>query len=222
MMNPVLVELLEHWERLRAGRIAPMRSEIDPRAIENVLEHAFILERPASGVARFRIAGMQLADLMGMEVRGMPAETIINAEDRPQFQAILNGLFQDPEIIQLDLATAQPGQTGIRAEMLLLPMKNDQGEISRVLGCLVSQGAIFAPPYRFHIRSHKITRIVGQADPGVAETPEQSVIDTRPIAGFAETPAVFKPAPVTPKPDDLTARPSYLRLVSSDEGCGSA
>lgn len=35
--NPVLVEILEYWERLRDGRNAPLRSEVDPRQIENAL-----------------------------------------------------------------------------------------------------------------------------------------------------------------------------------------
>jgi len=33
-----------------------MRSQIDPRGLEQVLPSAFILERIAPGVARFRIA----------------------------------------------------------------------------------------------------------------------------------------------------------------------
>ncbi|NQW14520.1 MAG: PAS domain-containing protein, partial [Rhodobacter sp.] len=60
MKNPVLVEILEYWERLRDGRNAPLRSEVDPRQIENALEHAFILERVQADHVRFRIAGIQI------------------------------------------------------------------------------------------------------------------------------------------------------------------
>ncbi|MCB2111761.1 MAG: PAS domain-containing protein, partial [Rhodobacteraceae bacterium] len=59
-----------YWEALRAGREVPYRSEIDPRGIESALEHTFVLERIAPRIARFRLAGVHLCDLMGMEVRG--------------------------------------------------------------------------------------------------------------------------------------------------------
>ena len=57
-------------------RAVPMRSDVDPRGIERSLEHAFILERIAPQMARFRLAGMHLTDLMGMEVRGMPTTAL--------------------------------------------------------------------------------------------------------------------------------------------------
>ena len=57
----------------------PRRAEIDPRGIENALEYAFILERIAPGMARIRLAGIHLSDLMGMEVRGMPLTSFIDA-----------------------------------------------------------------------------------------------------------------------------------------------
>jgi hypothetical protein len=197
MKNPILVELLDHWENLRGGRIAPMRSEIDPRQIENVLKHAFILERVADGEARIRIAGMELCALMGMEARAMPATAIIAPDCRTEFSAILRGLFTAPEIVELTLETAAPGQRALQADMLLLPMKNDLGEISRVLGCLVANGAPSNPPHRFAITSCKATRIVAP--------------DYKPkhhkIEGFAETPQRFTPKPARPN------EASHLTLV---------
>ncbi len=44
MQDPVILYLLNYWERLRAGRIAPMRSELDPREIRDALDHTFILD----------------------------------------------------------------------------------------------------------------------------------------------------------------------------------
>ena len=61
-----------YWEALRGMNQLPKRSQIDPRGIEMALENTFILERIAPGIARLRIAGGHLNDLMGMEVRGMP------------------------------------------------------------------------------------------------------------------------------------------------------
>ena len=61
-----------YWTALLTGDSVPMRSQIDPRGLENILEYTFILERIAPSLARFRLAGSHLNNLAGMEVRGMP------------------------------------------------------------------------------------------------------------------------------------------------------
>jgi hypothetical protein len=194
MKNPILVEMLEHWENLRGGRIAPSRSEIDPRQIENALRHAFIIERVADGEARFRIAGMGLCDLMGMEVRAMPANSVILPDNRDQFSTIVQGLFSTPEIIELSLETVAPGQRRLKADMLLLPMMNDLGEITRILGCLVANGAATSPPHRFAITSHKVTRIIASSHQPKRSRPRRQRVD-----GFAEAQQRFTPTSSRPK-----------------------
>lgn len=212
MKNPILVELLDHWERLRAGRVAPLRSEIDPRQIENALAHAFILEKPRGGDCRFRIVGMKVCDLMGMEVRGMPAASLIAPTERDRFNSILNKMFETPEIIELTLTAGLPGRRAIRADMLLLPMTDDQGRVSRILGCVVADGSPVAPPYRFSIVSQKVTRIVAlkRLIPGTG-------IKSAP-AGFAENPqtAFVSQPPPYPRPKRRNGR-SHLTLVKSDD-----
>ena len=74
--NPI-AEVEAYWEALRGSRLMPTRAEIDPRGIEQALEYAFIVERIAPGIARLRIAGSHLNELMGMEVRGMPLTAFI-------------------------------------------------------------------------------------------------------------------------------------------------
>lgn len=205
MKNPVFSELLTHWEKLRAGRIAPLRSEIDPRQIENVLEHAFILERAPSGDIRFRIAGMRLSDLMGMEIRGMPATTIIHQDCRDKFRNILRGLFAQPEIVELALDCPRPGRASLSGDMLLLPMQSDAGELSRILGCLVSHGLVTSVPHRFTIKESQRTRIVT----GNRARTRQAT------AGFAEPAAIFTHAP-RPSQTPGDAHP-HLRLVRSGD-----
>lgn len=210
MKNPVLLELLAHWESLRAGRIAPLRSEIDPRQIENVLEHAFILEQSEVGAPRFRIAGMALCDLMGMEVRAMPATAIIAPKHRPRFLEILNRMFFAPEIVELALKGPRAGAAP-NGEMLLLPMKNDAGEITRILGCLGTNAPGRSPsfrgtPCRFTITARKATRIVST----------ENVCARQPMNGFAEAQAAFIPAQPAKGGKEVRTG-SHLRLVKSDD-----
>lgn len=208
MKNPVLVEILEYWERLRDGRTAPLRSEVDPRQIENALEHAFILERIQPDHVRFRIAGMQICDVMGMEVRGMPAASMITPEGRAEFENILASVFTAPEIVELHLEAARPCIASLSAQMLLLPLKSDQGEMSRILGCLVTEGLRGEPPCRFKLASKKVTRIVATDFTDIRQS----------VAGFAESPDIYASPPSLPASQrQAAAKGAYLRLVKSGE-----
>ena len=71
MKQDALHNLRTYWEKLRAGRVAPYRAELDPRAFEDVLENMFILEQLNPSQIRVRLAGMSLCEMMGMEVRGL-------------------------------------------------------------------------------------------------------------------------------------------------------
>ena len=123
-----------YWEALRAGREVPYRSEIDPRGIESALEHTFVLERIAPRIARFRLAGVHLCDLMGMEVRGMPVTAFFAPPARAEIESILGRVFDGPETAELTLAgDVAPGRPQLDARMLLLPMKSDLGDVSHLL-----------------------------------------------------------------------------------------
>ena len=87
ILFPALREVEAYWSGLRDGRAMPARADVDPRGIQSALEYAFILERIAPGVARFRVAGMHLNDLMGMEVRGMPLTAMFVPEGRKEISA---------------------------------------------------------------------------------------------------------------------------------------
>ncbi|TAN01215.1 MAG: PAS domain-containing protein, partial [Rhizobiaceae bacterium] len=50
------VDLFQYWDRLRAGRTAPRRTEIEPADIKSLLADTFILEQDSRGEAVFRLA----------------------------------------------------------------------------------------------------------------------------------------------------------------------
>ena len=62
LARQVMAQMRAYWEGLRADRLVPQRAEVDPRGIERALEYAFILDRIAPGIGRFRLAGMHLTD----------------------------------------------------------------------------------------------------------------------------------------------------------------
>jgi hypothetical protein len=224
MRDPVILNLLTYWEKLRAGRIAPFRSEFDPRELNRAFEHTFILEAVRDGDVRFRLAGARICDLMGMELRGMPPHALIAMEFREAFDQILAELLANPQIVELSIRAQNGSQPGATGALLLLPMLNDAGEIKRVLGGLSFQGATGQLPRRFEICGKKQTRIVAVDHDGI----------TGHLPGFAEQAAAFCTPPlsqgaVKPRPafqsveGNPTARRSktdrtrpYLRIVKDD------
>ena len=209
-----LTQVKAYWDALRGGRIMPNRTEIDPRGIENALEYSFIVERIAPGVARVRVAGSHLKDLMGMEVRGMPLGTLLNAPSRRQISDALEEVFETPaECTMLLQSEASAGKPALEARLLLLPLKSDLGDVSRILGAVVSKGEIGRAPRRFDIMEIDIKPINRGAEPPelqAVETPPSPV--QKPVPGFAEMAAKFKGKTQAPRP-----KTPYLRLVKRDD-----
>lgn len=200
-----LSEMRAYWESLRSGRLVPLRSEIDPREIAGALEYGFILEHLQPGAIRFRLAGIHLTDLMGMEVCGMPLRSFISPKDRGRFSATLERVFIQPEIHEYTLCSETSGGGKLRARLLILPLKSDSGEINRAIGCLVSNGIIGLAPRRFNILETRVTSLInGEQTREMAEE-ELPMASPPRVAGFGEAQRSF----------DADPRPA-LRLVKTD------
>ncbi len=205
MRHHMIQEVRAYWEALREDGQIPLRSRVDPRGIERALEHAFVLERVAPGLARFRVAGMHLNELMGMEVRGMPLSAFFLPEAREMLAPLVEGTFSAPQISELGLRSpARIGCPEMEGAMILLPLRNDKGEITRALGSLVMAGDMGRAPRRLTIAEARTIPL-----PGVPQ-PERGVEEflspiPQPGGGFAEAPTTFRPA-----------RRGHLRLVKTD------
>ncbi|MCX7559782.1 PAS domain-containing protein [Sulfitobacter sp. F26204] len=212
-----IAQVEAYWEAVRGTRLLPKRSDIDPRGIEQALEYAFILERIAPGIARLRIAGNHLNDLMGMEVRGMPLTSFFAAADRPAISDMLEDVFQMPAMSTLKLTSpAAGGRPKLDARMILLPLKSDLGDVSRALGCFVSKGDMGLSPRRFDIVTKTVLHITAGQPPARPSDPLRnpallSISRRQDLpTGMAED----------SKPFDGTSkkrRPPYLRLVKSED-----
>lgn len=195
-----LAQVEAYWTALYRDGQPPARAQIDPRGIEAALEHAFVMERISLSEARIRVGGHHLSDLMGMEVRGMPVSALIAPEARGAFAESLRALFDRPAICRLTLRSPGAiGQPDLTARLLLLPLRGDGDEISRALGCLISDGMIGRAPRRFTLETVKTVPLAPRV---AARTKLQ---DTAP--GMAEHQGAFTPAPKTVP---------HLRLVKTD------
>ncbi|MBP7242031.1 PAS domain-containing protein [Amaricoccus sp.] len=195
MNDLMLSSLKSYWERLRAGRIAPYRAEIDPRQFESALENMFIVERISPENMRIRLAGMKICEMMGMEVRGMQPGYLVDDDDRIRFERLMNVVMAEPAVIELKLSAAG-GR--FRATMLLMPLRSDFGDINRVLGCASGQSEAFAAPLAFRIEDVTITPI----EPSAHAEPREA------MPGFAEERTPFDGAPAGPRLRSIDGNPN--------------
>ena len=175
---PAIAQVEAYWDGLRNGRLCPTRQEVDPRGIAGALHEAFILEKIAPGLARIRLAGQHLNDIMDMEVRGMPISVFFQADARKELHRALEALFDMPAQVTLSLST-EPGafRKPIEAQMVMLPLRDEDGQITRVLGALQVDGTLKRGPHRFSIRSVETTAIIIKSDMTTSMTMSQIAYD---------------------------------------------
>lgn len=208
-----IAELRGYWEALRGPDGAvPLRSAIDPRGIAGALDCAFIAERVAPRVARFRLAGSAIADLMGMDVRGMPMLALIDPPSRADFGAAVETALTAPAILDMSLSAERGiGRPALSGRLVLLPLRRADGGDGLALGALALAGATGRPPRRFAIERRSLTP-VGLGP--VARAPEHRAPPAagpratarpagEPLPALAEAPARFLARGERP----------YLRLV---------
>ncbi|SFP28423.1 PAS domain-containing protein [Tranquillimonas alkanivorans] len=166
--GPPCFEVLErYWQDIARGRLVPDRRDVNPRRLEPALDHVFVVQRVAPGVARLRVAGVHLTDLMGMDMRGMPLSCLFHADARPLLAETLEAVFTEPARVELSLVALRPLlRARVTARMLLLPLRDDHGRVSRAIGCLDARGPARAPQ-RFSIDGHTHRTLIGYGQPPV-------------------------------------------------------
>lgn len=185
-----------YWEALRPNGGLPLRSDLDPRGIADCLEKVFLIERIAPGHARFRLAGMHLSEIMGMDVRGMPLTALFEPQARMRVSEELEQVFAAPSILEIWLEAERGiGRGALTGRLLLLPLRETGAAPAQALGCLTCHDRIGRAPRRFAVS--------GMLRELVAPTRQPP----QPVAPRAE---VAPPAPAKV----IRARP-WLRLVSS-------
>lgn len=193
---PSIAKVESYWEGLRDGRIMPARAEVDPRGISDVLENAFVLEKIAPGLARIRLAGMHLNELMAMEVRGMPVTAMFLPEARREMQKVLENVMESPAVVRLTLVSeGSLSHRPLEAQMILLPLRDEDGRPTRILGALQAKGEIGRGPRRFSIRDVETKPLL--TDDVATRRPRLPAYDEpRPdlrVTGMSETAQPFAP-----------------------------
>lgn len=128
--------LFAYWEALRAGRPAPHRSEIEPRAIGPILGDTFILENDRTGVLAYRLAGSRVCALFGREMKGVSFLDRFDAAGRREVARALGGAHAAHAGLLLGLTGASALGRAVPMEALILPLVHRERLGARMIGCL--------------------------------------------------------------------------------------
>ncbi len=141
-----------YWNALYDRKTLPRRADVDPRALESALEYTFILQHIAPGIARFRVAGQHLTQLMGLDVRGMPLTAMFDPAARIELSRIVQTVVTDPCICEVFIQSAGTfGRGVLTGKLFLAPLLDEAGQMTRILGCFQTNGTIGRQPRRFSI-----------------------------------------------------------------------
>ena len=126
--------LIGYWSRSRRGRALPDQADIDPRAIKRMLPHVFILEARDAANPVYRLAGTNLCDRFGQELRGISFLSLWEARARESLVLLLGQSLA----ARLPLCLSAMGETAqsamLEMETVLAPLTFGSARPQRFLG----------------------------------------------------------------------------------------
>lgn len=127
------IELFQYWNRLRNGRKAPSRTEIEPSDIKGLLADTFILELDSRGVPVFRLAGTRLCAVYGRELKGFSFASLWSEPDQRVVTRLCQNAFYDKTVVTMNYQGVTQNDREVSFELALLPLDGGQ-ESLRCLG----------------------------------------------------------------------------------------
>jgi hypothetical protein len=135
--------LYAYWDRVRNGRIAPRRFEIEPGQIASVLPETFIAEHVGVPGCRFRLVGTKICAQFGRELRGSDLLSLFGQEDRDSLAALLRSVYRDAAMGEVQFDAYTEAHRHVKFEMILLPLIHTGNTVNRILGSM----SAFDPPF---------------------------------------------------------------------------
>jgi hypothetical protein len=136
-------QLYAYWDRVRNGRIAPRRFEIEPGQIASVLPETFIAEHVGVPGCRFRLVGTKICAQFGRELRGSDLLSLFGADDRDSLAALLRSVYRDAAMGVVEFDAYTEAHRHVKFELILLPLIHTENTVNRILGSM----SAFDPPF---------------------------------------------------------------------------
>lgn len=133
--------LFRYWCSLSRDGELPFRRQVEPRLIKPVLPYTFILQRFDDDHIVYRLAGTELCHLFGREFREQNFLHMWDGSHRRAIRALIDQMFTDDKAALVNFTAETLDQMQYPCELLLLPMLDEDGSPSRILGAAVPLGS---------------------------------------------------------------------------------
>jgi hypothetical protein len=140
MQQPTSRQLYAYWDRVRNGRVAPRRFEIEPAKIAALLPETFIAEGVGLLGHRFRLAGTRICEQFGRELRGADLLSLWEGADRDAVDSLLRA---DAAVGYGRFKAYTHTNRQANFEFVLLPLIHTGEAINRILGAITA----IEPPF---------------------------------------------------------------------------
>jgi hypothetical protein len=131
------IGLFQYWNRLRDGRPAPRRTEVEPADIKTLLADTFILEKDTRGEAVFRLAGTRLCATYGRELKGFSFPSLWRSKDQRLVSRLVDGVFRQQSVVLVTYYGLSRNRRSVEFELLALPLDGG-AENLRCLGVITA------------------------------------------------------------------------------------
>ena len=220
MKHKTISALFDYWNAKRAGRPAPLRSEINPGEIRSILPHVFILERENDTSYRFRLAGTGLCSVYGMEFRNHNLLSMWQEDCLETLRDALDEVTRNAAVSIVEYTASTNEHREATFEMILLPLAQDNSVISRVIGAAVPVDDL--PWIGSHLLARQWIDRLQILSPDQMPRRERAPEAARRNPAPARTP--FLPAHISSlanKRPPLRGERTYLRLVKTATSPGN-
>jgi hypothetical protein len=138
MKHAATRELHAYWDRLRAGRAAPERSDLDPGAIKNLLGNVFLVEVTENQRYVVRLAGTRICSLLGRELKGRTLAEAFAMKEAEDLYELLDTVSTNALPAVAGLSGETEDNRKLDLELAVLPLRLRGRTHARLLGSLAA------------------------------------------------------------------------------------
>jgi hypothetical protein len=136
MQQTTSKQLYAYWDRVRNGRRAPQRFEIEPAKIAPLLPETFIAECTGPHGVRFRLAGTKICEQFGRELRGIELLSLWEPDDQEALASLLRSILTGAAIGEVVFQAHTEENRQAKFELLLMPLIHTGHTVNRLLGAI--------------------------------------------------------------------------------------
>ena len=135
MSNPGTTDLFLYWNRIRDGKPAPLRTQIEPVDIRSHLADTFILEQGLRKDVTFRLAGTRVCAIYGRELKNYSFFNLFSLGDIGLVKRLVNACFAEKTVSMITFDGISKSRKVVGFDAIFMPLA-DGTESARLFGAI--------------------------------------------------------------------------------------